>query len=189
MSPLIKNILFFIAAWLILVTTVWLAHHKAWNQHHVPSASSTAGILLKEAKLIEYFCLSRIPPGGGSASVPKAWSEVLATDIRLADNVGEVAGISPALANDITKIRSLEPGGHFATNDPSAQNRAYLVLRSSLNPNFMLVLAKDDAAATGAGTESGEQKVNGMLFIITGLAALLLTLLGSLLWGRSLKSA
>jgi hypothetical protein len=53
----------------------------------------------------------------------------------------------------------------------------------------MLVLAKDDAAATGAGTESGEQKVNGMLFIITGLAALLLTLLGSLLWGRSLKSA
>lgn len=189
MSLTVKRILFFVIAWLVLTASFMLAHSLSNPAPIAPSPISTAGVLLKEAKLVEYFCLSRIPPAGGSASSPKDWETVLNTDIRLADNVGEISGMSPALSAAGNELRNLKAGDHVVVNDSQDRARNYLVYRSALNPNFLLVMNKHDPQLTAVAAAPRSTPFAWKVLLTNLVAALLLTFVGSMLFSRSVQTA
>lgn len=110
-------------------------------------ASEAHRALLKEAHLIEHFCLSRIPPVIGRPSVPIEWESALKTTIRLRGNVGEISAMVPDLKPRLDEVRALEPGQSvFAVSRTESGQQNVLIHLPKSGERTYLVLMKSPTA-------------------------------------------
>ncbi|MDD5088866.1 MAG: hypothetical protein PHI18_08725, partial [bacterium] len=138
-------------------------------------------MLLREANLVEYFCLSRIPPVIGRSSVPSEWETALKTTIRLRGNVGEIAAMSPEFKSRLEELRGLQPGQSlFTTSSTESGRQNVLVYQPKTGGTTYLVLMKSAAetARENGGSCGGYLWLTLLIgiaggLIVTGLAAAL----------------
>ena len=105
-------------------------------------------LLHQEAKLVEYFCLNRIPPVVGPATIPKEWEQALGSSIRVREGVGEAVSESPALSAKASDVQTLSTGQSVAATDHGDNGvRHSLVYKPASSGTLLLVLSKSDATA------------------------------------------
>ena len=126
---------FWIASTLILfLLALWPALQMAKTGGNVETASRIG----EEAKLVDYFCLAKIPTGG-RVNIPTEWEKVLNADIKVRESAGEAAGDIGLPRERQDEITSLKSGGGLLHADKD--NVSY-VLRSGQGRDWYLVLTK-----------------------------------------------
>jgi hypothetical protein len=137
---------FLIAFAVVAVAIYWPAR---WVQTHLADRvppSEIGGLLLREAELVEHFCLGRYAPMPGRSAIPAEWEKALESRIRLRDNVGEVVSEAPELASRADEIRNLPPGASLYVATSGDATVHVLVRRPPSAPNQFLVISKSDVA-------------------------------------------
>jgi hypothetical protein len=135
-------IAFAVAAVAIYWPARWVQTHS--TDHSAPS--EIGGLLLREAELVEHFCLGRYAPMPGRSGIPAEWEKALGSRIRLRDNVGEVVSEAPELASRADEIRNLPPGASLYVATSGDATAHVLVRRPPSAPNQFLVISKSDVA-------------------------------------------
>ena len=142
-----QHLFFFLIAFAVAALAVYWP--TRWVQTHLTGTTGRSEIgrlLLREAELVERFCLGRYAAMPGRSGIPAEWEKALGSRIRLRDNVGEVVSEAPELLSHADEIRSLPPGAslHVRTSGDAAAH--VLVHRPPSAPNQFLVLSKTDVA-------------------------------------------
>ncbi len=147
MSTLVK---FWIAATLVLlVLALWPA-----TQFRKGAGSEKESDIEKEAKLVDFFCLARIP-SSGMANIPKAWEKVLDADIKIRESAGEAAGEIGIPRDQASKLTDLKPGEGLLFAD---DRFVHYVLRSGQVKDWFIVLTKKNTGGIVSGNSSGGRK-------------------------------
>ncbi|MBU0507626.1 hypothetical protein KKH27_02135 [bacterium] len=150
-------VVFLVSFVVVGVASLLTGIHFAHPSESAGGGSMAQEWLLREVRLIEYFCLSRIPPSFGQPAIPGEWEKALGTTIRLRQSAGEVVAMVSEFRPQAEAIKLLEPGKSLfveSTAD-SGKNHA-LVYRVKTSGRQYLVLAKPARAA--AMEESGGQE-------------------------------
>jgi hypothetical protein len=164
----------FLASWILTTAAVYWPLADAGGSLIGQKAASD--VLHKEARLIEYFCLSKIPPAFGAATVPRAWGEALNSDIGLRETVGEVADLAPALKDRTEEVKNLGAGQSIYARDAS---KNYLVYRPQ-ESNLYIIVSKvnSDMAPASVATPSplATALASGLIvaLLLTGLTRYIL---------------
>ncbi|MBI5059395.1 hypothetical protein HZB60_06400 [candidate division KSB1 bacterium] len=146
--------------------------------------SEAARVLLREAKLLDYFCFSRLPPVLGAPVVPKEWETALGSEITLTDNAGELAGKHAPILTRLEEIGRLRPGECITVREETPPRTWHAVYKPLSGGTRLLHIAKSDASLAGDRGMSDSMSWP----VIIGLAAAgaaLITLLNGLLARRS----
>ena len=133
-------------------------------------------LLRREAGLVAHFCLNRIPPMVGSATIPNEWEKALGSTIRLREGAGEVAHEATEFSAHAEEIQKLTTGKSIvvtAKNDEGT--RHWIVYKPAMPGNQMLVMSK--AGETAERQLYGERKLNPILLaLIAGIIAAMIQL-------------
>jgi hypothetical protein len=180
-----RHVPFFLIAF--AVTFLAVRWPVRWVQRQLAnpvSEGEASRILLREAQLVENFCLGSFAPMPGRTGVPAEWEKALASRIRLRDNVAEVLSDAPELAPRIDEIRNMPPGAWLFAKASSDNDTHVLVLRPSSAPRQFLVVSKTNA---GFGEDPRSLPVSSLVIsLLSALAAaLILTLVRAALSPRS----
>ncbi len=176
MSSLIK---FWISSTLILfVLAIW-----PLMQFSKTGSTATELDFGQEAKLVDYFCLGRIPMGGKAVS-PKAWEEVLGAEIKLRESAGEAAGDAGIPREQSDKLTKLKPGEGIIHVD---KNEAHYVMRSGQGRDWYLVITEKNSngliSSSAAGNKSPSSVALAIGFALVGGG--LMTLLARVAFGKT----
>jgi len=98
--------------------------------------------MVREAKLIEYFCFSRIPPVSGKAVIPTEWEKALGITIKLRDGAGEVVSLVPELVQHVQTVSTLVAGQSVFVRSTSEKKSFSLIYRLSTPGQQFLYLSK-----------------------------------------------
>jgi len=138
-----RTIAFFAAAFFEVGAIVYSAA-RVVDRHYAGRAGSEAAQRLEwEARLVNHFCLNRIPPLGGREAIPSEWGRALGSTIALRQGAGEIVGEHPALRSRADEIRALTPGQSLQMSIP--QNGEFthvIVLRPNLPGDQLLLISK-----------------------------------------------
>jgi hypothetical protein len=140
-----QHLLFFLIAF--AVTGVAVYWPVRWVQKHLSEHATSGdigGVLLREAELVEHFCLGRYAPMPGRSAIPAEWEKALESRIRLRDNVGEVVSEAPVLASRADEIRNLPPGASLYVATSGDAVAQVLVRRPPSAPNQYLIISKSE---------------------------------------------
>jgi len=91
-----------------------------------------------DARLVDRFCLSRIP-ASGKASVPTEWEKALNVEIKIRENAGEAAGDIGIPREAAVRLTSLEAGEGLLHSDDKGY---HYVLKSDQGRGWFVVLSK-----------------------------------------------
>jgi len=150
------------------------------------TANEAHHALLKEARLIEHFCLSRIPPVIGKPAVPTEWERALKTTIRLRGNVGEISAMVPDLKPRLDEVRDLRQGESvFAESRTESGKQNILIYLPKSGERTYLVLMKSSAAVSGDEATS-PKSVLWITFLVGIVGGLILTGLNSMIGRKSI---
>lgn len=176
MSSLVK---FWIAATLVLfLLTLWPALQMSKSS----STSGGSSRLAEEAKLVDFFCLARIPTGG-RANIPTEWEKALKADIKVRENAGEAASDIGLPRERQDQITSLQPGMGLTYSD---KGKSHYVLRSGQGRDWYLVLTKESSGMLTSNNEDGGSPSPIALAVAFALVGgLLLTLLAKVAFGSA----
>ncbi len=178
MSSLIK---FWISSTLVLfVLAIW-----PLMQFGKTDATDSDTDFGREAKLVDYFCLGRIPMGGKAVS-PKAWEEVLGAEIKLRESAGEAAGDAGIPREQSDKLTKLKPGEGIIHAD---QNSAHYVMRSGQGRDWYLVITKKNSGGLISNSSTTGARPSPIALAI-GFALVgggLMTLLARVAFGKTPK--
>ncbi len=173
---LLHRSLVFLAAFVAIHSAIYVSQFIQSRSSRDPAAH-TDYALVENAKLVDHFCLSRIPPLLGKSTVPTEWETALNCDIEFADAIGDLVSSSSPLSTRLAEIKELEPGKSVSANSTVAGVAyAEVVHRSSGNPNIFLYLKR----TTSASPFSARVGMGGALWtnlLISAGGALLLMLL------------
>lgn len=134
-----------------------------------------ARLLQREAELISYFCLSRIPPVYSKTTIPAEWEKALGTRIRLREGVGEITSEAGELAARAADIQNLGVGESVSVTSGSGnQKQFWLVYRPAEASNQLLVLSKSGATAAQQ-LHKGNRASELLLSLLAGLIAAIAT--------------
>ena len=167
-------LLFVIFAVVVTAAVYWpLASNARKSASSEFAKESAKQVLLREAKLIEYFCLSKIPPTIGEANIPKAWEKALKSSIDLYSNLREVSGKYPAFrerGEDLTRLS----GGEAVY--VQSEDYHYLAYEPRESPSFYVVIAKPESELRMVSAELSGGMSPLVTAVIPGvICALLLT--------------
>ncbi len=153
-------------------TTFWMltaANHRAAEAEL--EGGEAAHLLRREAELVSYFCLSRIPPVISKATIPSEWERALGTKIRLREGAGEITSEAPELSARAADIQKLGIGESVAvTAGSGSQRQFWLVYRPAEASNQLLALSKSEATATKQ-LRQGKEASELLLSLMAGLLA------------------
>lgn len=144
-----KHLPFFLIAFAVIANAAyWPAR---WVQTHLSESGpgESGRVLLREAELVEHFCLGRYAPMPGRSAIPAEWEKALGSKIRLRDNAGEVISEAPELTSRADEIRNLPVGGTLHGQASGKASAHVLVRRPPSAPNQLLVISKSDVALQG----------------------------------------
>jgi hypothetical protein len=136
--------LFCISAIVVGICVYWplvIFAHKINSSSFTQEAAKQ--ILLREAKLVEYFCLSKIPPTIGEVNIPKAWEKALNSAIAMKSSAGEVSGLYAAFRKHTDELSKLTKGKAVYEQSDGLHYLAYI---PSESPNWFIVIAKPASA-------------------------------------------
>jgi len=142
-----QHLPFFLIAF--AVATVAIYGPARWVQTRLaglPGQSEIGRTLLREADLVEHFCLGRFASMPGRSGIPAEWEKALGSRIRLRDNVGEVVSEAAELTARAEEIRSLSPGASLHARTSGDGRGHVLIRRPASAPNQFLIISKTDAA-------------------------------------------
>ncbi|MFZ5434692.1 MAG: hypothetical protein ACOZB3_13080 [Calditrichota bacterium] len=139
-------------------------------------------LMVREARLIEHFCLSRIPPTTNRAAIPAEWEKALGTTIDLRETAGEVSAIIPEVKPNAAALRVLVPGQSvfIITSDKSGRYYA-LIYRPTTSAQQYLALRKlvgDETVRTSTSLPMSPWLIS---ILIGGGCAVILTLIAGYL--------
>lgn len=131
-----------------------------------------------DARLVDHFCLSRIPTSG-KASVPSEWEKALNVEIKIRENAGEATGDIGFPRERASELTSLKPGEGLVHSDPKGH---HYVLKSDQGRGWFVVLSKEPRsgginARTGGGISASPVAWAVAFAVVAGA---LLTLLASI---------
>jgi hypothetical protein len=174
MSSLIK---FWIASTLVLfLLALWPALQMSKSDNGVGSTR-----IAEEAKLVDFFCLAKIPTGG-RANIPNEWEKVLKADIKVRENAGEAAGDIGLPRERQEQITALKPGGGLSHSDD--KGKTHYVLRSGQGRDWYLVLTKEGSGMlTGNSDNGGSPSPMALAIAFALVGGLLMTLLSKVAFG------
>lgn len=156
MRPLLK---FWIVSTVVLfLLTLWPL--SGGSSGHT-SGGNSLGTLAREAELVDYFCLSKMPPVG-VASIPKEWEKVLEAAVKVRETAGEAANDIGLPRENAERITSLKAGEGYAHAD---KGRQHYVLRSGQGKGWFLVLSKRSPGG-GILPSNGDSKPSGIAMAI-----------------------
>lgn len=102
---------------------------------------SQGGLLVREAQLVDEFCLSKAP-NSGRASNPRSWESVLGANIRIREAAGEAAADVGMPRDRAGEVSALKPGqGITLVNEKGT----HYILKSAQGRDWYVVLSKHDA--------------------------------------------
>jgi predicted membrane protein len=165
--------LFIVSAIIVGVCVYW---PLATFTHKVNSSAFTQEaakqVLMREAKLVEYFCLSNIPPTIGEVNIPKAWEKALSSKIALKSSAGEVSGLYEVFKKHADELSQLTKGkAVYELSD----GQHYLAYIPSESPNWFIVIAKPASALRSVIATPGAGVFSPLL------TAIILGLIGAVL--------
>ena len=167
-----------------LLTGEFLALNFGHRAPHAGVGGSEASrIMEREAKLIDYFCFSRIPPIMGAALVPNEWEQALGSELTLTDNPGELAGKHHIIVSQLEAIRGLQPGSCVTFRDPEPPRLWHAVYRPLSGGTRLLHLAKPQESLSSE-TAQGQKRNWPMLVLIAVIGAALVTVIDGLMSSR-----
>ncbi len=139
--------------------------------HEELEGGEVARLLRREAELVSYFCLSRIPPVISKAAIPAEWEKALGTKIRLREGAGEITSEAAELAARAADIQNLGIGESVAVTSGSGnQQQFWLVYRPAEARNQLLALSKSGATAARQ-LHQGKQASELLFSLLAGLIA------------------
>jgi hypothetical protein len=170
-----RHIILAIIAFMIAFVSVSLVTKK-------PQPASTREdqevheLLRREAELVSYFCLSRIPPVYGTAAIPSEWEKALGSTVRLREGIGEVTREAPEFAERAGEIQNLKPGQSIAlTSQAGGSERHWIIFKPTMPGNQLLVVSK--SATVASRQLHGESKLPSIVIaLLAGVAAALIQL-------------
>jgi hypothetical protein len=155
--------------------------HKAESSAFVQEAAMQ--VLLREAKLVEYFCLSKIPPTIGEVNIPKVWEKALGSTISLRSSASEVGGLYEAFKEHAKELSKLSEGKAVYAQ---SKDRHYLAYIPSESPNWFIVIAKPGSALKSVIATPSAGASPLLITVCFGLAgALALTLIARFTMNRT----
>jgi hypothetical protein len=172
---------FFIVSFLIVASGAYWPLRMSCGGNMSRGDNGVAGDLRREAQLVEYFCLSRVPPVFGKSLIPAEWEKALGTTIRLRSGVGELASEEPKLTTMLNQIRALKAGESVYL---AAGSRDVLVYRPAAFGDQLLFLAKSSGSNGVSGTTHTGCNPLLSAMLIGLVAAILLTVLGQTLLSK-----
>jgi len=179
-----RHLFFFIAAACTAFLIVYfpIVHLRETDEKSGPGGEIHRE-LVREARLVEYFCFGKIPPTSGRAVIPSEWEKALGTTIKLREGVGEVASLVPELAKNADALRVMVPGQSvFSTSRDESGMKYALVYKPNTSGAQYLYLSK---TAKAMESEAPPPIHPALLAVLLGIgAALLLTILASLVYLR-----
>jgi hypothetical protein len=176
-----RLLIFFVVSFLIVSSGTYWPLRMSCLGNKSSGSNGTAEAMRREAQLVDYFCLNRIPPAFGKSLIPAEWEKALGATIRLRGGIGEVVSEEPKLNTMLDQIRALKAGESVYL---SAGKRDVLVYRPAALGDQLLFIAKD--GSSGGGVTTARSGCHPFLIaILIGLVgASLLTVLAQRLWGR-----
>ena len=173
---MIRYLIFYIASAFILCACLyWIYNCDACSDSPEAANSARKLELVRQAELVDYFCLSKRPPAIGQVTIPRAWEKVLNASINIFDNVGEACGSCSELSDRTAELAALTSGeGVYAQSEEDE----ILVYRPKQSPEWFLVISKPLSALKAAENASPCSKGQTASIVILSLVgALVLTLL------------
>jgi hypothetical protein len=176
-----SKIALFAISLIILLVCEFVVVRTIGGEKDVALTGGEAGrALLREAKLIDYFCLSRIPPLLGASLIPKEWEQALGSEITLSDQVGELSGMHTIIGSKADEIRNLQAGEFVVLHDQQTRQLWHLIYKPLSGGSRLLHISKQAEQFSDSGV--GGRPTNWL--ILGGIAAagaLLITLLNGVL--------
>lgn len=167
-----------IVFYLIAVVTIGLAAYVSGYRSGGGSKSGgklgqIQAQLQREAEIVEYFVLSRIPPMLGRTTGLSEWEKALGSTIRLRDGVGEVSAEAVEFESIVAKVRGLEPGQAVVVATDGGERKGFALAYKIKNGNQYLVIFKSRTGAAALPGSGGRQLlVFALIAGVLGAAAL-----------------
>jgi hypothetical protein len=177
-----NHFLFFLAAFIIILNAIYWPMSLIQRQSFAGKTENEATrILLREAELVEHFCLSRYAPAPGRATIPAEWEKVLGSQIRLRDGVGEIVSDAAELQSRAEEIRQLAPGQTLQHVTRSRPQQHVIVKRPIGAPNQFLFISKTDVKLRELADSRLPFNPAVIAAVVAAAAALILTILRTML--------
>jgi hypothetical protein len=187
---MIRYFQFYIASTFLLGALIYwpLANFEEQAEAGKSAEIRSQDVLHREAKMVDYFCLSKIPPVSGKATIPKSWEKALQSTIDLRENAAEVTGTFPELSGMAKELNLLSAGEAVYSK---SETRHVLAFRPKQSPNWFIVITKplNGIQIAADGGDSGSDPLRTAIsFALFG--SLLLTIMAHFVMGgnRSAKS-
>lgn len=166
----------------LLISTLTIAVLTFWvGYRHSGGAASQGGLgqvrsqLQKEAEIVEYFVLSRIPPMLGRTTGLSEWEKALGSSIRLRDGIGEVSSEAPEFSAMANQLRTLASGEGLAVATQRDAQKGIALAYKIKSGNQYLVVFKPAATAIPASAGGWPLWLQSLIAGLTG--GILLTII------------
>lgn len=146
-------ILFFVSA-VVITAVAYISNtqYKGIINKSIDNISTNV-LLEQEARMVDHFCLSRIPPVIGDAARVKTWENALKSEIFLRESAGEVIALIPDMEHLSSKINNLKTGESISTVsiDESGKKSQEIVFRPENASNQYLIIRKTGGIKRNTG--------------------------------------